>query len=346
VGQASPKLESIQSLIELCNNGGMAGEFIARKLLAGALAVCNVSFVGTLAAAAGSTKHAESMDVLRFPTEQSMGKLLLVHMNELMVPIGDRKVFGEARGTVAVPRSSQLVLAVSYFGSKNLPLLASVHSDCLVSVDLRNLDEVGDEAFKCLSKVSSLRSIVADHTDVTDRGVEYLRSLPNLTMISLGSTLISGASLKTIAGFPSLKKLSIGSTQVDDKSLAYLQAAHKLKELRISGSGIGDEGLKNIAGIKSLVELDASSNQRITDKGVVYLVALPKLDSMSLSETNITGRSLQLMMKMPALTIIHVTRGVFSTSDLNAAKGARFRIDEHGRMRDPRLPVDMFSPLH
>ncbi len=116
---------------------------------------------------------------------------------------------------------------------------------------------------------------------------------------------INDRDLKDLGALQNLEVLNLRNSQVTDQGLKSLASFAKLKVLDLSFSPITDEGLKDLTALKQLKVLYLDNNVKITDKGVLALAPLTKLERVFVRDTFVTGESIRAMEKLnPKLRII------------------------------------------
>lgn len=290
-------------------------------------------------AASGKTEEKEVTVV--FPKE-SLGTLFCI-----LDTSGSHKEdhpIADAKGTVPVPADAILRLHVTYQGAEHLSDLEAVKAPKLLSIDLRNVDNLNDKLIAPLQKLKNLEQVLIDNTDVGNEGLSYLAGLTKMQDLSMPSTLVTGAGLVHIAPMTALKRLSIGHLKLDDASLTNLIHLSQVCSLKIDSSGISDAGLKSIGKMQSLNELNISRNKRITDHGMSYLTTLRHLKSLVVFDTSVTTKSLPYFQQMPALNKLTVGSEGFDEKSLDLLKKGLPKCTVS--VDRSRIPAQIFEPIH
>ncbi|HQU82873.1 MAG TPA: hypothetical protein PKY59_07100 [Pyrinomonadaceae bacterium] len=202
------------------------------------------------------------MRILQFPTEFSVGKLLIgekydgTDWNEAI----------EAQGTIEVPENKyvsfwlgarlsvttdlyflkpikpndfdEFLAASSWFSDKDIEKI--LYLSGLDSLQIWET-EITDETLKKLSNFKKLRVLGIDSTQVTDDGLCYLSEITSLERLSVYSTEINGSCFPQLTKL-NLKQLDIGWTNVGDDSIQFLKQMKSLKYLRIIDTKITESG--------------------------------------------------------------------------------------------------------
>lgn len=159
-------------------------EGVASRLKA-ALPKCNVTRVEGPAAARTQPNGAR---IVTFP-ERSIG--LLMH-RPWGLNVWNWTELGPARGQVAVPPRSELMLVVSRNCANDLSALAKLGADDIQSIHMRQAP-VGDEQLSYVARLTGLRTLDLRDTALSDAGVKQLGALTNLKLLYLPEQIGAGA---------------------------------------------------------------------------------------------------------------------------------------------------------
>jgi hypothetical protein len=170
-----------------------------------------------------------------------------------------------------------------------------------------------------LAKLRRLRHLDLSGTNITDRGLEALDSLPELETISLAWTRVTDAGAARVAGCSKLAGVNLVGTSTGDGWLRALAGKPRLCQLR-SGNEVTDAGLAHLREFPvfkswqggeprmGLLSYDAGPNYLLlrgpfTDRGMEQLGDLAGLFALNLdaSELNITAKGLEALVALPNL---------------------------------------------
>lgn len=90
---------------------------------------------------------------------------------------------------------------------------------------------------------------------LTDEGLENVKSVSKLVQLDLKDTQITNEGLRQIANITSLTRLNLARTQVSDEGLEYLKGLDNLEYLNLYGSQVTDTGLEHLVGMTNLRKL-------------------------------------------------------------------------------------------
>jgi beta-lactamase regulating signal transducer with metallopeptidase domain/protocatechuate 3,4-dioxygenase beta subunit len=91
------------------------------------------------------------------------------------------------------------------------------------------------------------------------------------------------------------------NNQTSDEALKHVAAFPRLKGLFLKEGQASDEGLSNVRGLTNLERVFMWDAARVTDKGAAELAALPNLQYIHLSNSQITDEAIRLWQRLPKL---------------------------------------------
>lgn len=103
-----------------------------------------------------------------------------------------------------------------------------------------------------ICKCKSLVNVGLENTNITDKALEYLATLPKLKLLWLGGTNITGEGFVHFENHPKLDCIGAENTQIDDNTLKIIAKIPKLTTLHIDGTKITFEGLLAVADNKKI----------------------------------------------------------------------------------------------
>lgn len=166
-----------------------------------------------------------------------------------------------------------------------------------------------------LTALTELQSLNLSSTDVDDDAFVQLSSLPKLRVLGLQSTFVTGSGL---AKHPlsTLTHLYVGTTSFDDEGLKFLKDSPDLVELDLSNCGaITDKGLLEIAGLTKLQRLELVGT-RITDAAGETLGKLKALRRLNLYGLPISDGLVAALTEMPNLEEVNLAKTKVSDAAL------------------------------
>ncbi|GIJ96765.1 hypothetical protein CAPN001_13340 [Capnocytophaga stomatis] len=106
---------------------------------------------------------------------------------------------------------------------------------------------ITDDDVQEICKCKSLVNVGLEGTNITDKALEYLATLPKLGLLWLGETKITGEGFIHFENHPKLDCIGIEKTKVNDNNLKIIAKIPKLTTLRIDGTKITFNGLLAVA---------------------------------------------------------------------------------------------------
>ena len=159
------------------------------------------------------------------------------------------------------------------------------------------VDTVTDDGIQYLASMPNLRKLDLYNAKLTDKACEYISQIKTLDYLNLPNHQITDEGISRICELENLKFLWAGgssSSPLTDKSLVSVSKLKNLEELCIAGNGFTDEGVKNIAGLKNLKRLWLFNAPQVTDASLKVIGQLKKLQTLALpSKSQITVSGLK-----------------------------------------------------
>jgi len=319
--------------------------------------------------------------VLHFPKDQAVGILsiedrshgseYLQHNFDPSLPWAmDAKLLdldtawqplGVARGEVTVPAGQDLALRIQlkarpsellhpnlqdrcFTDPEDLAGLSGLEPNDLGMLFVSSLGErpyADERVIKPLSRFTGLKMLRLSRTGVTDKGMEYLRSLRSLRSLQLMEPRVSDAGLAALKYLPALEYVDL-YTATGDAGLKYLGQLPNLRWLRIRMGRIAGPGLAELANLPCLERLSLwGSGWGLTDQHIRYLESLTRLKSLTLWGTNdppLTDASLASISKLAGLEELYFVRIAtrFTGAGVAHLKGLKnLKTVDFGSMIDP-----------
>jgi serine/threonine protein kinase len=171
-----------------------------------------------------------------------------------------------------------------------------------------NLSQYGliDDELREIAKIKSLKELKISRNRITNQGVAHLAHHPSLSSLTLSGTEVDDRCIDTLKTLPALYHVDIEETALSDVGL------HRMKDSKLSSISIGstrvtDEGMRFIAQMPNLRSLYLE-HLELTDIGLRHLSRLP-LNCLSVdSHSNFTDDSLRLVVKsFPHLKVLLIS---------------------------------------
>jgi len=285
-----------------------------------ALAVSVVAICLTVGVALAQTRPDRSKGrIVHFPGDSSVGQLSVQDASRVRrithwFHWGDPtewEYLGQAQGDVHVPAGKRLCLILNKPAWRNWSWLSKLRPDDIYAliIPASSTDPVkpSDRCMPYIANLAGLRSLNIGMTDVTDKGLRYIRNLKSLEYLDTPPRM-TDSGMAYIAELTSLKGLylgGVGISQITNAGLRHISKLTSLKELYLRGERMGDAGL---ACLRALPRLDylCLYGSHFTDRGLVHVKAVPSLRILSFHENlcRITDAGMTQIAEMPKLQLL------------------------------------------
>jgi hypothetical protein len=182
--------------------------------------------------------------------------------------------------------------------------------------DLTELDcskaPIGDDLMPAVGRLTRLRFLELESTQVTDAGLKALAGLKNLEGLSVRNCPIKGPGMAALAGLEKLKALRFAIIKKsDDDALKYLAGFKHLEVLDIKeldAQGNTQIFMMNMPELPTVKELDLSEHPNLKDEDLVYLKRLPNLERLRFARTGLKGPGLKYLAPLQKLETLIIER--------------------------------------
>jgi hypothetical protein len=146
----------------------------------------------------------------------------------------------------------------------------------LTAVNSVNL--AGDEDLEVISRLELITSLNLDGSKrVTDKGLQYLRRMPQLRKLTLGGH-ITDRGLEVLQHLAELRVFEMfWQSGVTDKGISNLRFCQQLEEVDLLGSQVGDGAIAALTGKPNLRRF--KTGRAVTDNGLLLLHDFPAFKS-------------------------------------------------------------------
>jgi hypothetical protein len=154
--------------------------------------------------------------VLQFPANYSVGRLVVLKTGPESYGRCKGKLLAEASGLVKLPSDRLIKFEPSAVFYRHPQCLLKLPADAFDFIELRFMamtDEesaLSDPAVPFVRRISRLKGIDLDGSEVTDKGLSQLGAMPELQHLSAGNGFISGSCLRDLLGCKKLGGLRLG----------------------------------------------------------------------------------------------------------------------------------------
>ena len=232
-------------------------------------------------------------------------------------------------------------------------VLKDIPPDCLDSIRMRfssfddKEDGLCDKAMKYVGRLTGLKELNLDRSEVTDLGLSQAKSLVNLESMTLFSTLVKGLAFKDLTDLKKLHTINIPMNELAPETYEYFSRYPRLTSLDVGRCHPNEQAIKSIAKCTNLTDLDISGNRTLNDKNIKYLTSLKHLKLLNVFGTNVSLEGLTELKGLPLKLVVlperdyeqvklDALRKVFPNTNL-AAKG-------RGKLKGGDEAI--FAPLH
>lgn len=275
------------------------------------------------------TQPAPGERVLRFPSDLSLGDVLIRDWGYESDPLGEHseywKRLGPAQGDVEVPAGKEVRLQVAASQVAHLGALRRLGADALQSLYMKACP-IADSDLAHIAHLTGLLDIDIDETPIGPEGFAHLRRLTSLRRISLNGTNTGEAGKQFIGQQYFLRHLDADRAGLRDEWLIGLPPLEKLDFLSLDDTeGITDAGIKALAQHRNLEHLFLSYTG-ITDEGMKAIQSLKALKRLWFEGTAITDASMDGFRLMPNIEEIGLaytavtTNGLMKLADISTLK--------------------------
>lgn len=158
-----------------------------------------------------------------------------------------------------------------------------------------------DESIEKLAGNKKILKIdISENPAITDECLKFVRSVPNLKHLNLTRTSVK--TLDLLGESQKLEKVELKEDAINDRSLQNLLPLKQLDNLKLSEClGITDNGIATVAKIKSIGDLSLDKNPTLTTAIAKYLVTMPNLRHLCMTETKMDANFARKIAAMPSM---------------------------------------------
>jgi len=102
----------------------------------------------------------------------------------------------------------------------------------MYQLDCANI-KIPADLLKHLGQFKHLKNLNLSATDITDKGLVYVKSLTKLNSLNLSRNPIEGTGLKNLSEMTTLGTLNLSSTSLNDQAVRHLESINHLKKIRV-----------------------------------------------------------------------------------------------------------------
>jgi hypothetical protein len=174
-----------------------------------------------------------------------------------------------------------------------------------------------DAQVKQLAPLKELRTLRAEYSDITNTGARALRKFPHLRELALSCSHVDPPGFREIAENSGIEVLEL--TGIEDDDLDALRGLSRVRDLRLNGCNITGAGIENFPLLTEL-RLEGA---HVTDVGMACLAALPRLQFLDVTRTQITGETLKHLSGAKWLEYLYASDTAIRDEHLPALHGLK-----------------------
>ncbi|QJW95898.1 leucine-rich repeat domain-containing protein [Frigoriglobus tundricola] len=157
-------------------------------------------------------------------------------------------------------------------------------------------------------KLPAPARVSAKFDSATDLVLIGLKKTPTIGALDVfDATRVTERGLGALKDLPNLRKLTLGKSEMTLPKTTAIGRCKDLRALFLGGSGLTDASLAGLKPLSHLESLDISDNPQVTDKGMVTVKALERLQMLHLGKTGVGDKGLMTLAGLDGLRSLNVT---------------------------------------
>lgn len=274
-----------------------------------------------------------SYSVVRLITRQSMQFSLsevLILVVALAIPCSwlaaELRAADRQRETIAATRAESFSCFYDYAvttpgrlqmfsGSRTLPFLYERLGEDFFH-NIVAAQPRADSHLRLLRQQTEIHTLLADHSQITDAGLESVAGLHNLRWLDLSdSPQVTSAGMKHLHDLTQLEFINLRRTQVSDEGLAHLQDKKHLRRLDLGMTKVTGTGLRRVTASTQLRELHFWGNV-VEDDSLAALRGMTQLRKLDLGGAPVTDAGLKHLSRCRELEMLGLRGAAVSDTGL------------------------------
>ncbi|MBA3994349.1 MAG: hypothetical protein C0469_12545 [Cyanobacteria bacterium DS2.3.42] len=256
------------------------------------------------------------VQVYKFPNSFDIGVFKYSH------PLARVDNSRAAQGSITVPFEAETYLKVPASRLFSYPhLLRGFQADDLHHLHITNdtsekFEDIGfvyDSSLVLCSELKGLKEIFLFGTRTTDRGISFIKDLPNLQSIDVSDTLVTAQGVQSLKNFSQMTYLGLKNVSGARSLIGKLKASKRLQILNFAENDLSDGDMKELSRIAPLQILTVDSNPKITDEG---LKSFKNLIVLSIAATGVTPASAATLKQMQKLRVLTISKENWPAQDI------------------------------
>jgi hypothetical protein len=142
---------------------------------------------------------------------------------------------------------------------------------------------LGDGGIRAIARMSSLRTVSASGTRMTEREMAELADSQSLRSLRVNGRLGLDKTMEILVEKATLRKLYMsGNGDMTPNGMQHLANLSTLETLSLQASGCTDAKVRALCASKSLVNLEIMNCKELTEEGIELISCMPQLQSLKL----------------------------------------------------------------
>jgi Leucine Rich repeat len=162
-----------------------------------------------------------------------------------------------------------------------------------------------DTDLSLLGSQSSLETLFASDTKITDRGMQHLRDMSSVKELDIRGTRVSDDGICFLSGMINLRVLQLSGTDVTDSGLETIRGFSKLEILSLKGLSVSDAGISRLTQCTHLKGL-MLSDTAISDSAACHLSEFMELEDVWLLRTEMSDECISYLSLMKCLRKLYL----------------------------------------
>lgn len=275
------------------------------------------------ALSAGHTRYltvegasAQPMQVYKFPNSFDIGVFKYTH------PMARTDNSRAAQGAITVPFAAETYLRAPASRLYSYPhMLRGFQADDLHHLHITNdtsdkfedIAFVYDSSLALCADLKGLKEIFLFGTGTTDKGLCFIKDLPNLQSLDVSDTKVTAQGVQSLKNFSLMTYLGLKNVAGVKSLIGKLKASKRLQILNVAENDLSDGDMKELSKISPLQILTVDSNPKITNEG---LKPFKNLIVLSIAATGVTPASAATLKQMHNLRVLTISKENWPAQDI------------------------------
>jgi hypothetical protein len=249
-----------------------------------------------------------------------------------------------AKGPVSLPSDVGVEVRLTFDGQLAMQYLDQLKRARITNFQAANLD-LEDGQLMHIKDYKPLYHMNLDTTLVSDKSLPLIATFKDLQDLRLSGTNIKGSGFENLNKLSQLKGLNLSALVLIAGAIGKIKPLlTHLLELNLARTDLTKEDCANLVNLAAVQHLDVGFNHKIDDSCVTYFSHLTKLQYLAISDTDITDKSLPILLKLPNLNEIVVRGKEFWRNGKAKAQIGHTKFIDVSVKLEP--PAEVFEPLH